>query len=80
MDSVIEFPASPKRVRTHVSRRPITYTIDEAAELLGISRSHAYNCVKAGSLPALKFGRRIVVPARAIESLLSAARATSGNG
>lgn len=52
----------------HPPRR--TYTVTEAAALLGISRAKAYDCVRSGELPALRFGRRIVVPAAALERLL----------
>ena len=47
-----------------------TFTVPEAAVLLGISRAKAYRCVRSGELRALQFGRRIVVPARVIEELL----------
>lgn len=52
-------------------RRPRqTFTVPEAAELLGISRAKAYQCVHTGEIRAVQFGRRIVVPASAIEELL----------
>ena len=47
-----------------------TLTVTEAAHVLGISRSTAYELVHAGTLPALRLGRRIVVPTRALEQLL----------
>jgi len=50
-----------------------TFTVDEAAEILGISRSTAYECVKDGSLPALRFRRRVVVTRAALDALLRAA-------
>lgn len=49
------------------SRR--TYTVEEAAAILGISRTTAYECVKSGELPSLRFRRRIVIPAHVIESM-----------
>lgn len=39
-----------------------TFTVEEAAQMLGISRDQAYRSVKTGEIPALRFGRRIVVP------------------
>lgn len=51
-----------------------TMTVSEAAEVLGISRSTAYELVHAGALPALRLGRRIVVPRHALEELLYSAR------
>ncbi len=51
----------------------ITYTVTEAAELLGISRSSAYECVRRGEIPSLTLGRRVVIPRRAFEALLDGA-------
>ena len=44
-----------------------TMTVAEAARHLGISRSHAYDLVRAGDLPHLRLGRRIVVPRRDLD-------------
>ena len=49
----------------------LTYTVTETAELLGISRSSAYECVRRGEIPSLTLGRRVVVPRRALETLLA---------
>jgi excisionase family DNA binding protein len=49
---------------------PATMTVSQSATLLGISRSSAYECVRLGSIPSLRLGRRIVVPRRAIDVLL----------
>ena len=57
---------------TAVSR---TMTVTEAARVLGISRTTAYECVHTGDLPALRLGGRIVVPTKAIEDLLERASA-----
>ena len=51
--------------------KKLTYTVREVTELLGISRSSAYECVRRGEIPALAFGRRVVVPRSALEALLS---------
>lgn len=48
-----------------------TYSVEEAAAILGISRTTAYECVKSKELPALRLRGRIVVPAAALESLLT---------
>ena len=39
----------------------LTFTIDQAATLLGISKSTAYDSAHRGELPVLRFGRRLVV-------------------
>ena len=40
----------------------LTLTVEEAAKLLGIGRSTAYELVHTGAIPSLRLGRRIVVP------------------
>jgi len=49
-----------------------TYSVDEAAQILGISRSLAYECIKTGEIPSVRFGSRIVIPTCAIESIVEA--------
>jgi excisionase family DNA binding protein len=49
------------------------YTVEEAGELLGISRATAYECVQTGQIPSLRFGHRIVVPRAALMKLLDEA-------
>lgn len=48
----------------------LTLTVEEAAELLGISRAFAYSLVARNELPSLKLGRRVVIPRRALDRLL----------
>ena len=55
-----------------------TYTVDEVARLLGISRSTAYECVRSGEIPSLRFRRRVVVPAVAVDRMLSHGDAEAG--
>lgn len=38
-----------------------TMTVDEAANLLGVSRSSAFEAVKRGDIPSIRIGRRIVI-------------------
>jgi excisionase family DNA binding protein len=40
----------------------ITLTVPEAASLVGVSRTTAYELVRAGHLPSVRLGRRIIVP------------------
>lgn len=47
-----------------------TFRIEEAAEILGLSRGSAYAAAIAGTLPVISFGRRKVVPRTALEKLL----------
>lgn len=50
-----------------------TYSVREVAEILGVSKSTAYECVRTGQLPAVKLRSRILVPVEAIEALLAQA-------
>lgn len=54
-----------------------TVTVEEAAEILGISRSSAYECVHRGELRAIRLGRRLVIPRSALAELLGANEAQS---
>lgn len=47
-----------------------TYTVPEAATVLGVSRNKAYRDVAAGVLPSVRLGRTVRVPKAAIDKLL----------
>jgi excisionase family DNA binding protein len=49
-------------------------TVPEAAKKLGISRNFAYELVKRGELPSIRFGKRILIPRIALENKLAEAR------
>ncbi len=55
----------------------LTYTVEEAAEKLGISRPVAYQAVNRGDIPVIRIGRRILVPVAALEKLLANAGAVN---
>ena len=57
----------------------LTFTIDEVATLLGISRSTAYECAHRGELPVLRFGRRLVVTRSTLVRLLGDESMTTSN-
>ena len=48
----------------------LTWTVAEAAALLGISRTSAYEAAHRGELPVRTIGRRMVVPRTALLRLL----------
>ncbi len=48
----------------------LTLTVEEAATVLGVSRAFAYEAVRRGDIPAIKIGRRILVPKTALHRLL----------
>jgi excisionase family DNA binding protein len=47
-----------------------TITVEEAAELLGVARGTAYAAARAGQLPTIKLGRRVIVPTARLLALL----------
>jgi len=47
-----------------------TYTIHEAAEILGIAKSSAYRAARTGELPTIKIGRRILVARQALADII----------
>ncbi len=47
-----------------------TITVEEAAELLGIGRTAAYEAARRGQLPTRRLGRRLFVPVPAFLSWL----------
>jgi excisionase family DNA binding protein len=53
-----------------VEQERATLTVEEAGGLLGISRSLAYEMARTGALPILRFGKRIVIPRKAVEAML----------
>lgn len=61
--------ASPRTRLLHSEDR-LTWTITEAAHLLGISRATAYEAAHRGELPVRLIGRRMLVPRVALLRLL----------
>ena len=49
----------------------LVYTIEEAAELLKIGRSGAYEAARRGDIPVLRIGRRWLVPRIALDKMLA---------
>ena len=56
-----------------MSEGRLVVTVSEAAELLGISRGLAYELARAGQMPSLRLGRRLVVPRAALVTWLEQA-------
>jgi excisionase family DNA binding protein len=52
---------------------PATYSIEEAARILGVGRTAAYDAARRGEIPSIRIGRAVRVPRRALERLLDAA-------
>jgi excisionase family DNA binding protein len=51
----------------------LTFTVEEAGRMLGVSRNTAYACARSGELPVVKLGHRLVVPKAALLRLLESA-------
>lgn len=50
--------------------QPLVLTVTEAGNLLGVSRSTAYELVRSGELDSVQLRRRVVVPVAAIADRL----------
>jgi excisionase family DNA binding protein len=50
---------------------PDVLTVEEAGEILRLSRCSAYQAVNRGELPAIRIGRRLLVPRQALERMLN---------
>jgi len=46
----------------------LAVSVPEAARMLGISQAALYNHVRAGLIPHVRIGRRIVIPLKALEA------------
>ena len=55
--------------------KKLAYSLTEAAELLGVGKSTLHRAIRAGLVPHVRIGRRIVIPAKALDEWLMA-RAT----
>lgn len=51
-----------KKIYKSFDELPIMLSVTEAATVLGISRTSAYELVKGNDFPSIKVGSRIVVP------------------
>ena len=74
----------PRDRRARKKERPkppqLTYTVEEAAEVLGIGRGLAYIMVRDGELPSIRMGqRRLLVPKAALDEWLEASSRLSGS-
>jgi excisionase family DNA binding protein len=62
-------PASAP-AETPAGEERLTYTLNEAARRLGISRALAYEAANRGELPVCRIGRRVLIPRAALLRLL----------
>ena len=50
-----------------------TLTVDDVANILGISRGLAYESARRGDFPVIRLGKRLLIPRVAFERWLSSA-------
>ena len=48
-----------------------TVTVPEVAVILGIGKDTAYRLVRDGTIPSLRFGKRLVIPLVALNNFLA---------
>lgn len=62
----------PGREQRDADRVPrVLMSVAEAARVLAISRSYAYELVASGFLSSVRLGRRVLVPLSAVDDLLA---------
>ena len=44
--------------------------VEEAGKRLSLNRTAAYNAVRRGQIPAIRLGRKLVAPVKALERML----------
>jgi excisionase family DNA binding protein len=48
----------------------LVLTVKEVQELTGFSRTLIYEQIRAGAIPSVRVGRRVVVPRKALDAML----------
>ena len=51
-----------KSTYTSIEELPLTLNVREAAEVLRISKSKVYELAQSESFPAIRIGKRVVIP------------------
>ncbi len=71
MSAITKHPTLPSR---HASitppDTPLLVAVPDAARLLGIGTTLAWDLVRAGDIPSVKLGRRVLVPRAGLERLV----------
>jgi excisionase family DNA binding protein len=61
-----------------MSDNRLVFTVDEARQLLGLSRELAYAAVRSGEIPSIRIGRRLLIPRRALMAMLDQSGSPAG--
>ena len=51
-----------KSTYTNIEELPLTLKVEEAAKVLRISKSKVYELAQSESFPAIRIGKRVVIP------------------
>ena len=60
---------TPLAANSH-DRQALTLTIPQAAQLLGISVSKAYEAARLGDLPIIRIGSRVLISRKRLEAMV----------
>ena len=55
---------------------PELLTVTEAAKVLRIGRTAAYEALRCGRIPAIRIGRRVLIPKVVLQDMIAAAALT----
>lgn len=70
-----------KKREISLDRPRVMYRVEEAAELLSLSRDRVYQLIRSNQLRSVRIGRARRVPARAIDEYVARLmRGNAGNG
>lgn len=53
-----------------IEARRMTYSVDQASAILGVSKSKLYESLRSGELRGVQIGRRVVIPSDVLEELI----------
>ncbi len=60
---------APQQPDADPAGTPLLVAVPDAARLLGIGSTFAWELVRAGAIPSVKLGRRVLIPRAALERL-----------
>ena len=58
------------RLAAIIDTRRLTYSVEQVADLLGVSRGVTYQLVRDGIIPAQRVGRRWLIPRKRLHAWL----------
>jgi excisionase family DNA binding protein len=55
------------------TEQPRFYSVKDTARMLGVSEMSIYRAIADGRFPAMRFGKRLIIPAQAFDEMIAAA-------